>query len=139
MSYNEDDFRPSLMSEMNRRAKKDMNKTFGLSNLTEYVDANGRRVCLGDWIRFLWWVPCSDGTQREKYIYGRILKRHGKLIFKYRDHFVKAGETYDGPRYHERRLDALNFDSTMEWEIVDDIRHYGVYMPANATRTIKQD
>ena len=134
MSYYENDFRPSLMSEMNRRAKKDMNKTVGVSNITEYVDANGRWVHLGDWIRFLWWVPCSDGLQREYYIFGRILKRRGKLVFKYRDDFSKPGKGY-----HERRLGALNFDSTMEWEIVEDIRHYGGYMPENATRPIKQN
>lgn len=127
--YGYDD-RPYLRAEMNAKAKKDMNRTFGRSNLTEYVDKNGRRVCLGDWICFLWWVTCYDGTQREEYIYGRILRRHGKLIFKYRDRFLRNGESYHGPRYHERRLDALNFDSATDWEIMDDICHYGIYMPA---------
>lgn len=126
MCYFENDDRPTLRFEMNNKAKKDMNRTFGRSNLTEYVDKNGRRVCLGDWICFLWWVPCSDGTQREKYIYGRILRRHGKLIFKYRDFFAK-----NGPRFHERRLDALNFDSQCDWEIVNESCYgYGVYVPA---------
>jgi len=108
----------------------DMNETITRSKLTHYYDKNGRRVKLGDWISFLWWVPCSDGTQREQYIYGRILRRNNKLIFKYRDHFLRKGESYPGPRYHERRLDALNFDSTTDWEIMDDICHYGIYMPA---------
>lgn len=111
-----------------------MNETVTRSELTHYYDKNGRRVKLGDWICFLWWVPCCNGLQRKQYIYGRILRRHGKLIFKYRDFLVKNGEQYNGPRYHERRLDALNFDSTMDWEITDDICHYGMYMPANATR-----
>lgn len=106
----------------------DMNETVTRSKLTHYYDKNGRRVKLGDWICFLWWVPCWGGTQREKYIYGRILRRHGKLIFKYRDYLVKDGEKYNGPRYHERRLDALNFDSQCDWEIVKRT-HYGVYMP----------
>lgn len=109
----------------------DMNETVTQSELTHYYDKNGRRVKLGDWICFL---PCSDGLQRKKYIYGRILRRHGKLIFKYRDFFVKNGEQYNGPQYHERRLDALNFDSQRDWEIKDDICHYGIYLPANATR-----
>ena len=109
----------------------DMNETVTRSELTHYYDKNGRRVKLGDWICFLWWVPCSDGTQREKYIYGRILRRHGKLVFKYRDFLVKNGEQYNGPRYHERRLDALNFDSQCDWEIVNESCYgYGVYMPA---------
>lgn len=107
-----------------------MKETVTRSNLTPYYDKNGRRVKLGDWICFLWWVPCCDGLEREKYIYGRILIRHGKLIFRYRE-FSRNG---DGPRYHERRLDMLNFDSTTDWEITDDIRHYGIYMPAFATR-----
>lgn len=111
-----------------------MNETVTRSELTHYYDKNGRRVKLGDWICFLWWVPCCNGLQREQYIYGRILRRHGKLIFRYRDFFVKKGGQYNGPRYHERRLNALNFDSTMDWEITDDISHYGIYMPANATR-----
>ena len=88
----------------------DMNETVTRSELTHYYDKNGRRVKLGDWIRFLWWVPSCNGLQREKYIYGRILKRHGKLIFKY----------YDGSRYHERRLNALHFDSECDWEIMDE-------------------
>lgn len=109
----------------------DMNETVTRSELTHYYDKNGRRVKLGDWICFLWWVLCSDGTQREEYIYGRILRHHGKLIFKYRDFFVKNGEQYNGPRYHERRLDALNFDSQCDWEIVNESCYgYGVYMPA---------
>lgn len=127
MSYYENDFRPSLIAEMNSRAKKDMNRVFGRSNLTEYVDQNGRRVCLGDWICFLWWVPTSSGLQRECYYYGRILKRRGKLVFRYRDDFSKPGKGF-----HEHRLDALNFDSTCDWEIVNDsITHYGGYMPAS--------
>lgn len=92
--------------------------------LTQYYDKNGRCVCVGDWIRFLFWYTCSDGLQRERYIYGRILKRRGKLIFRH-----KVFGT-DKPQYSERRLDVLNFDSTMDWEIVDDICHYGGYMPA---------
>ena len=108
----------------------DMNETVTRSELTHYYDKNGRRVKLGDWICFHWWVPCSEGLQREEYIYGRILRRHGKLIFKYRDHFVYNGKLYSGPRFHERRLDALNFDSTSDWEIIDDRKNYGVYMPA---------
>lgn len=112
----------------------DMNETITRSNLTHYYDKNGRRVKLGDWIYFLWWVPCSNGLQRECYYYGRILKRRGKLIFRYKDAFIKNGGPYTGPKMHERRLDALNFDSTMDWEITDDICHYGVYMPAYATR-----
>lgn len=122
MCYYENDFRPSLMAEMNSKAKKDMNRTFG--NLTEYVDKNGRRVFLGDWICFLWWIPTSNGLQRERYYYGRILKRRGKLVFKYRDDFSKPGKGF-----HERRLDALNFDSTYDWEITND-SDYGGYMPA---------
>ena len=126
MGYYENDDRPGLRFEMNNKVRKDMNRTFGLSNLTEYIDKNGRRVCLGDWICFLWWVPRADGTQREIYIYGRILRRHGKLIFKYRD-----SSLLNGPRFHERRLDALNFDSQLDWEIVDETQcGYGDYMPA---------
>lgn len=120
MSYYEDDFRPSLMAEMNGKAKKDMNRTFG--NLTEYVDKNGRRVFLGDWICFLWRIPTSSGLQRERYYYGRILKRRGKLVFKYRDDFSKPGKGF-----HERRLDALKFDSRYDWELR---MIYGGYMPA---------
>lgn len=109
----------------------DMNKNYFRNGLTRFVDKNGRRVRIGDWICFLWWVPRSDGLQREKYIYGRILIRRGKLVFKYRDFLVKNGEQYNGPRYHERRLDALNFDSQCDWEIVNKSRYgYGVYMPA---------
>ena len=96
-------------------------------NLTNYYDKNGRRVKLGDWICFLWWVPTSSGLQRECYYYGRILKRRGKLVFKYRDDFSKPGKGF-----HERRLDTLNFDSTCDWEITNDsITHYGGYMPAS--------
>lgn len=103
----------------------DMNETITRSEYTHYYDKNGRRVKLGDWICFLWWVPASNGLQRECYRYGRILKRHGKLVFKYRDDFSKPGKGF-----HERRLDVLNFDSSMEWEIMDDICHYSVgYMP----------
>lgn len=105
-------------------------KTFGRNELTRYFDRNGRRIRVGDWIEFLWWVGGCDGLLHEMYIYGRILKRHGKLIFRYRDHFMKNGEQYNGPRYHERRLDALNFDSQCDWEIMDDICHYGIYKPA---------
>ena len=93
--------------------------------LTQYYDKNGRCVCVGDWIRFLFWYTCSDGLQRERYIYGRILKRRGKLIFRH-----KVFGT-DKPQYSERRLDALNFDSTNDWEITtDEICHYGEYWPA---------
>ena len=126
MGYYENDDRPGLRFEMNNKVRKDMNRTFGLSNLTEYIDKNGRRVAIGDWICFLWWVPTSSGL-RERYFYGRILKRHGKLVFKYRDDFSKPGKGF-----HERRLDALNFDSTCDWEITNDlITHYGGYMPAS--------
>lgn len=121
----DNDDRPSLRAEMNARVKKDMNETFGLSQLTHYFDKNGRRVAVRDWICFLWWIPCTDGTQREIYIYGRILRRHGKLIFKYRDDFSRPGKGF-----HERRLDALNFDSQCDWEIVNDT-HYACYMPAS--------
>lgn len=101
----------------------DMNEIWGRAELTHYRDKNGRRVHLGDWICFLWWVPTSSGLQRECYYYGRILKRRGKLVFKYRDDFSKPGKGY-----HERRLDALNFDSTCDWEITNDsITHYGGY------------
>ena len=109
----------------------EMNKNYFRNGLTRFVDKNGRRVRIGDWICFLWWVGGSDGLQHELYIYGRILIRRGKLIFKYRDHFVRNGEPYKGPRYHERRLDALNFDSESDWEIVNESCYgYGVYMPA---------
>ena len=128
-----EDDRPSLRAELNEKFKKDMNETFGRSKLTRYHDMNGRRVAVGDWIRFLWWVPCSNGLQRECYYYGRIMKRRGKLVFRYKDSFIRNGGPYTGPKMHERRLDCLNFDSTMDWEIVNEkIRNYGVYMPANA-------
>ena len=109
MNYNEDDYRPSLISEMNKRSARDMNETFGRSQLTHYYDINDRCVCVGDMIRFLWWVPTSDGLQREEYYIGKIVKRKGKLVFRYKDNL----------KVHERRLDALNFDSTMEWEIIN--------------------
>lgn len=128
----ENDDRPSLRAEMNAKEKKDMNATFGLSQLTQYYDCNGRCVRVGDWVRFLWWVTCSNGLQRELYYYGRIMKRRGKLVFRYKDSFIRNGGPYTGPKMHERRLDCLNFDSTMDWEIVnEERRNYGVYMPAN--------
>ena len=100
---------------------------------TQYLDKNGVRVKVGDWIEFLWWIPCSDGLQREMYYYGRILKRHGHLIFKYRERY------YKGAGYIERRLSTLNFDSECEWEVVNgEIAHYGGYAPANRTRPITQ-
>ena len=98
---------------------------------TPYLDKNGIRVMVGDWIEFLWWIPCSNGLQREMYYYGRILKRKGHLIFKYRERY------YKGAGYIERRLNTLNFDSESEWRIVNgDIEHYGGRMPANALREV---
>ena len=100
---------------------------------TQYLDKNGVRVKVGDWIEFLWWIPCSNGLQREMYYYGRILKRHGHLIFKYRERYYKSAG------YIERRLSTLNFDSECEWEVVNgEIAHYGGYAPANRTRPITQ-
>ncbi len=94
---------------------------------TKYNDKNGRRVCVGDWICFLFWHTCSDGTQREKYIYGRILKRRGQLVFRYKVSFEKGKQ-----RFSERRLNTLNFDSTNDWEITNDtITHYACYFPSN--------
>ena len=92
---------------------EDMNVTTPLMQYTKYVDMHGTRVRVGDWVRFLFWVPGSDGLQRELYITGRIVKRRGKLVFRYRVNF-------ETPRYgfRERTLDLLTFDSTMEWEIV---------------------
>jgi len=126
MDFDNDD-RPSLRNAMNRMAKKDMNAVYGITKMTNYRDKNGRIVHVGDWICFLWLVPTSSGLQRECYYYGRILKRRGKLVFKYRDDFSKPGKGF-----HERRLDTLNFDSTCDWEITNDsITHYGGYMPAS--------
>lgn len=91
----------------------DMNETTPVLKLTRYVDMHGTRIRVGDWIKFLWWIPGSDGLQHERYITGRIFERNGKLVFRYRDNFKKPGKGF-----HERRLDSLCFDSTMEWELM---------------------
>lgn len=103
-----EDDRPSLRAELNAKFKKDMNETFGRSKLTRYHDRNGRRVAVGDCIEFLFWVDGCDGNQHERYYYGRIVKRRGKLCFRYKP---------DGVHWSERRLDALNFDPETDWEI----------------------
>lgn len=99
-----------------------------MKEATNYIDSNGRRVYVGDWICFLFWYTCSDGLQREYYHYGRILKRKGKLVFRYKVCYEAGNQ-----RFSERRLDALNFDSTMDWEVTNgEIEHYGAYMPAKS-------
>lgn len=86
----------------------DKNKVFWPKNQTHYKDRNGLRIHLGDCIEFLFWVGGCDGNQHERYYYGRIVKRRGKLCFRYKP---------DGVHWSERRLDALNFDSETDWEI----------------------
>lgn len=100
------------------------------NEVTPYLDKNGRRVYVGDFIEFLWWVTGSDGVQHEFYYTGRIIKRKSKLCFRYADRFI-------GSRGHfiERRLSALTFDSTCDWEVIDDGRRYGG-MNAAAKKTM---
>ena len=93
----------------------DMNKTLGRSQITRYYDRNGKRVKVGDKIEFLFWVGGADGMQHEKYYVGRIVKRCGKLCFRYKPDPEKQ------PNYWStRRLDNLNFDSAADWEILHD-------------------
>lgn len=88
----------------------DKNKTFltKRGERTKYKDISGRFVYVKDCVKFLFWEVGTDGLQHEHYYFGRIVKRHGKLCFRYKP---------DGVRFSERRLDALNFDSTMDWTI----------------------
>lgn len=124
MDYENDD-RPTQRFQLNNRNPKDMNETYGITQMTNYYDKNGNIVHVGDWIEFLFWHTCSDGLQREKYIYGRILKRKNKLVFRYKTKYETNKQ-----RYSERRLECLNFDSTCDWEILKYQKGYGVFMPA---------
>lgn len=85
-----------------------MNHTSPKKKLTHYYDKNGKQVRVGDCIKFLFWQTRSDGLQHEAYYFGRIVKKFGKLAFRYKP---------DGEHWSERRLDCLHFDSTSDWEI----------------------
>ena len=99
-----------------KRYHKFPSPTIGINNvvspvlkLTIYKDCNGRRVRLGDWIKFLFWQTGSDGLQHEVYRFGQICRNHrGYLVFRYKP---------DGKIWMEKMLDRLTFDSTMEWEV----------------------
>lgn len=84
-----------------------------LQQPTPFIDANGRRIKVGDYVQFTWWVTAADGLQHEHFINGRIVCRRGHLCFEFRD---------TANNRVVRRLSALCFDSEQDMVVLDFIK-----------------